>query len=66
VSNYARGYYDGAKRQGFSSYQGAGMSGSYASAQPSERIAMAGGQTTKNTASRAFAHPLEWQQGGGR
>jgi len=29
VSNYARGYYAGAKRQGFSPYQG-GMSGSYA------------------------------------
>ncbi|HEY2136395.1 MAG TPA: lytic transglycosylase domain-containing protein [Xanthobacteraceae bacterium] len=65
VSNYARGYYDGAKRQGFSPYQ-SGLSGSYASAQPDERVAMAGGRTSHGNASRAFAHPLDSPQGGGR
>jgi soluble lytic murein transglycosylase-like protein len=41
VMNYARGYYAGAKREGFSPYQvNAGSSRSYASARPVERVAM--------------------------
>ncbi len=48
VMNYARGYYDGAKREGFSPYQARegsspyqanSWSGSYASARPIERVA---------------------------
>jgi soluble lytic murein transglycosylase-like protein len=39
VMNYARGYYDGAKREGFSPYQANAWSGSYASARPVERVA---------------------------
>jgi soluble lytic murein transglycosylase-like protein len=42
VMNYARGYYDGAKREGFSPYQTNAWSGSYASARPSERVAYNG------------------------
>jgi soluble lytic murein transglycosylase-like protein len=46
VSNYARGYYDAAKRQGVSPYATTERSGdwsrSYASAQPIERVADAG------------------------
>jgi soluble lytic murein transglycosylase-like protein len=41
VMNYARGYYDGAKRQGFSPRQANAWAGSYASASPAERIARA-------------------------
>jgi soluble lytic murein transglycosylase-like protein len=39
VMNYARGYYDGAKREGFSPYQASAWSGSHASARPRERVA---------------------------
>jgi soluble lytic murein transglycosylase-like protein len=42
VMNYARGYYDGAKREGFSPYQADAWSGSYASARPVERVARNG------------------------
>jgi soluble lytic murein transglycosylase-like protein len=39
VMNYARGYYDGAKRDSFSPYQANASPGNYASAQPRERLA---------------------------
>ena len=44
VSNYARGYYYAAKRQGVAPYAGASpqWAGSYASAQPVEQVAWAG------------------------
>jgi hypothetical protein len=42
VMNYARGYYDGAKREGFSPYRTNALAGSYASAWPSERVAYNG------------------------
>ena len=42
VMNYARGYYDGAKRAGVSPYPASAWSGSYASAQPAERVALNG------------------------
>jgi soluble lytic murein transglycosylase-like protein len=45
VMNYARGYYGGAKRAGFSPYQANAWTGSYASARPSERVAYNGART---------------------
>ena len=39
VMNYARGYYDGAKREGLTPYQTNTWSRSYASARPVERVA---------------------------
>ena len=39
VMNYARGYYGGAKREGFSPYRANAWAGSYASARPTERVA---------------------------
>jgi soluble lytic murein transglycosylase-like protein len=40
VMNYARGYYDGAKRDGFSPYRANAWSRSYASARPVEQVAL--------------------------
>ena len=42
VMNYARGYSDGARREGLSPHQASTWSGSYASAQPAERVARNG------------------------
>jgi len=53
VMNYARGYYDGAKRQGFSPRQANAWAGSYASASPAERIARARTQASRPEVGRS-------------
>jgi soluble lytic murein transglycosylase-like protein len=61
VMNYARGYNDGARRDGFSPYQANARSASYASARPVERVARFDARPSRQTheAPQAFDHQLE-------
>jgi soluble lytic murein transglycosylase-like protein len=59
VMNYARGYYDGARREGSSPYQAKAWSGSYASARPIERVAQAAGGQTWHVNSGAYDQQLD-------
>lgn len=61
VMNYARGYNDGARREGFSRYQANARSAGYASARPVERVARFDARPSRQTpeAPQAFDHQLE-------
>ncbi|HLH92930.1 MAG TPA: lytic transglycosylase domain-containing protein [Xanthobacteraceae bacterium] len=62
VMNYARGYYDGAKRAGFSPYRADAGAGTYAWARPSERVAYNGARSSR--AQIATAGAFDRQLGG--